>query len=85
MRKYLGEEVVQWIKKTIHPLDITFKLAQDHGMVLLNGSGFDVPNWSARVSFANLDDDAYVHIGRAVRAVARGYYQMYKLSKGESL
>ena len=27
-----------------------------HGTVLLNGSGFDGPPWSARVSLANLDD-----------------------------
>ena len=31
------------------------------------------PEWSVRVSFANLDDHVYDDIGRAVRAVARGY------------
>ncbi|WP_171241421.1 bifunctional aspartate transaminase/aspartate 4-decarboxylase [Ruegeria sp. HKCCA5491] len=82
LRKYVGEEVVDWIKENVHPLDISFKLAQDHGIVLLNGSGFDAPNWSARVSFANLDDDAYRKIGRAVRAVATGYVQSYRASKG---
>jgi aspartate 4-decarboxylase len=50
--------------------------------VLLNGSGFQAPGWSARVSFANLDDDAYSSIGRAVRAVARGYVQSYRASLG---
>ena len=44
-------------------------------MVLLNGGGFDAPNWSVRVSFANLPDDIYDDIGRAVRAVARGYVE----------
>ncbi|MEX0327832.1 MAG: bifunctional aspartate transaminase/aspartate 4-decarboxylase [Ruegeria sp.] len=82
LRKYVGEEVVDWIKENVHPLDISFKLAQDHGIVLLNGSGFDAPNWSARVSFANLDDSAYRQIGRAVRAVAAGYVQAYRASKG---
>ncbi len=82
LRKYVGEEVVEWIKENVHPLDISFKLAQDHGIVLLNGSGFDAPNWSARVSFANLDDNAYRQIGRAVRAVATGYVQAYRASKG---
>ena len=82
LRKYVGEEVVEWIKENVHPLDISFKLAQDHGIVLLNGSGFDAPNWSARVSFANLDDSAYRKIGRAVRAVAVGYVQAYRASKG---
>jgi hypothetical protein len=35
--------------------DIVLRLAQDHGIVLLNGSGFDAPDGSVRVSFANLD------------------------------
>ncbi len=85
LRKYVGEEVVEWLKANVHPLDISFKLAQDHGIVLLNGSGFEAPNWSARVSFANLDDDAYMAIGRAIRAVARGYVQTYRAAKGEPL
>lgn len=85
LRQYVGEEVVAWIKENVHPLDISFKLAQMHGIVLLNGSGFDAPDWSARVSFANLDDSAYRQIGRAVRVVAQGYVQAYRASKGEAL
>ena len=83
LRKYVGEDVVTWLKENVHPLDISFKLAQDHGIVLLNGSGFEAPNWSARISFANLNDDAYDAIGRAVRAVARGYVQAFRAAKGE--
>ncbi|MBK0400116.1 bifunctional aspartate transaminase/aspartate 4-decarboxylase [Limibaculum sp. M0105] len=85
LRKYVGEEVVQWVKENIHPLDIPFRLAEDHGIVLLNGSGFAAPNWSARVSFANLHDDAYSEIGRAVRSIARGYVQAYQASRGEEI
>jgi len=73
IRKYGGDDVVEWMKANVHPLDIVFRLAEDHGIVLLNGGGFDAPDWSVRVSFANLDDDVYDDIGRAVRAVARGY------------
>ncbi len=80
LRKYVGEEVVEWVKANIHPLDIAFKLAEGYGIVLLNGSGFHAPNWSARVSFANLDDDAYETIGRAVRMIAAGYVQAYEAS-----
>ena len=61
-----------------------FRLAEDHGIVLLNGSGFDAPDWSVRVSFANLNDDVYDDIGRAVRAVARSYYQAYQLATGKT-
>jgi len=81
LRKYVGEEVVAWIKKNVHPLDIVFRLAEDYGIVLLNGGGFEGPDWSVRVSFANLDDHVYDDIGRAVRAIARGYVQAYEASK----
>ena len=83
-RKHVGEEVVQWMKENVHPLDIVFRLAEDHGIVLLNGGGFDAPNWSVRVSFANLDDHVYDDIGRAVRAVARSYRQAYEAATGKT-
>lgn len=85
--KYVGPEVVAYMKEHIHPLDIVFRLAEDHGIVLLNGGGFHAPNWSVRVSFANLDDEVYGQIGRATRAVARGYrqaFEAYKLALSEA-
>ena len=81
LRKYQGEEMVEWLKKNVHPLDLVFRLAEDHSIVLLNGGGFDAPNWSVRVSFANLQDDVYDDIGRAVRAVARGYVMAFQAAK----
>jgi aspartate 4-decarboxylase len=75
--KYLGEDVAQFIKRHVHPLDIVFRLARDHGIVLLNGGGFHAPDWSVRVSFANLDDDVYDDIGCAIRTIARDYVQAY--------
>jgi aspartate 4-decarboxylase len=83
-RKYLGEDVVRWMMANVHPLDIVFRLAEDHGIVLLNGSGFAAPDWSVRISFANLDDHVYDDIGRAVRAIARGYRQAYEAATGKS-
>ncbi|MGX1791151.1 bifunctional aspartate transaminase/aspartate 4-decarboxylase [Bosea sp. NPDC055332] len=79
--KYVGPEVVAYMKKNVHPLDIVFRLAEDHGIVLLNGGGFHAPDWSVRVSFANLDDEVYGQIGRATRAVARGYRQAFEAYK----
>jgi aspartate 4-decarboxylase len=81
LRKYVGDDVVAYIKTNVHPLDIVFRLADEHGVVLLNGGGFDAPDWSARVSFANLDDDAYSAIGRAVRSVSIGYVREYEASQ----
>jgi aspartate 4-decarboxylase len=80
-RKNIGQEAVDYLKKHVHPLDLAFRLAEDRGIVLLNGSGFEAPNWSLRVSLANLDDEAYEEIGRGVRAIARGYRQAFEASQ----
>lgn len=81
-RKNIGEDAVEYLKKSVHPLDLAFRLAEDHGIVLLNGGGFDAPDWSLRVSLANLDDEVYEEIGRGVRSIARGYRQAFEASKG---
>jgi aspartate 4-decarboxylase len=83
-RKNIGDEAVEHLKKTIHPLDLAFRLAEDHGIVLLNGGGFDAPEWSLRVSLANLPDEAYDNIGRGVRTIARGYRDAYEATKGSA-
>jgi aspartate 4-decarboxylase len=81
IKKYVGPEVMEFIKQHYHPLDIVFRLAEEHSIVLLNGGGFGAPNWSARVSFANLDDSVYDDIGRALRSVARAYVEAYRFAE----
>jgi aspartate 4-decarboxylase len=80
-RKNIGQEAVDYLKKNVHPLDLAFRLAEDHGIVLLNGGGFDAPDWSLRVSLANLDDEVYEEIGRGVRSIARSYRDAFEASK----
>lgn len=80
-RKNIGAEAVEYLKKNVHPLDLAFRLAEDHGIVLLNGGGFEAPDWSLRVSLANLPDEVYEEIGRGVRAIARGYRDAYEASR----
>ena len=80
-RKNIGEDAVEYLKKNVHPLDLAFRLAEDHGIVLLNGGGFEAPDWSLRVSLANLPDEVYEDIGRGVRSVARGYRDAFEASQ----
>jgi aspartate 4-decarboxylase len=79
--KNIGQDAVEYLKKNIHPLDLAFRLAEDHGIVLLNGGGFEAPDWSLRVSLANLPDEVYEEIGRGVRSIARGYRTAFEASK----
>jgi aspartate 4-decarboxylase len=46
-------------------------MAEDHGIVLLNGGGFETPDWSLRVSLANLPDEAYEDIAAPMAAPVR--------------
>ena len=80
-RKNLGEEAVEYLKKNVHPLDLAFRLAEAYGIVLLNGGGFEAPDWSLRISLANLPDDVYDDIGRGVRSIARSYRDAFEASK----
>jgi aspartate 4-decarboxylase len=80
-RKNLGDDAVEYLKAHVHPLDLAFRLAEDRGIVLLNGGGFEAPDWSLRVSLANLPDEVYEEIGRGVRAVARGYRDAFEASR----
>jgi aspartate 4-decarboxylase len=84
LRRYLGDDVARFIQQHVHPLDIVFRLARDHGIVLLNGGGFHAPDWSVRVSFANLEDHVYDDIGRAIRAIAQDYVRHYRTAQQAS-
>lgn len=66
-----------------HPFDPLFALAERSGIVLLNGSGFAAPDWSVRVSLANLEDDAYEQIGRELRAIMAGAVQLWRAEQAK--
>jgi aspartate 4-decarboxylase len=80
-RRNIGADAVDYLKKNVHPLDLVFRLAESHGIVALNGGGFDAPDWSLRVSLANLNDEVYEEIGRGIRSIARGYRDTFEASK----
>jgi aspartate 4-decarboxylase len=76
-----GPEFVEFATRGVHPFDVLFALAERHGTVLLNGSGFAGPDWSVRVSLANLDDAAYEKIGDQLRSLLNGAVERWKASQ----
>lgn len=66
-RAAFGEGFARYVAAHRDPLDAVISLAKRSGTVLLNGSGFDGPPWSVRISLANLDADAYEAIGRDLK------------------
>ncbi|MGH3679715.1 MAG: bifunctional aspartate transaminase/aspartate 4-decarboxylase [Natronosporangium sp.] len=78
----LSPEFAAWMKRNHEPVDPIFRLAEKGSVVLLNGGGFDGPQWSVRVSLANLPMDAYQQIGGWLREVMQGYYQEFQAATG---
>jgi aspartate 4-decarboxylase len=77
MKHEYGAEVVKFARNH-HPFELLFALAERCGTVLLNGSGFAAPDWSVRVSLANLDEAAYEKIGDQLRALLDGVVEQWR-------
>jgi len=69
-----GDTFAEWLLTSHEPIDFVVRLAQEHGIVLLDGGGFDAPTMSVRVSLANLPDDAYEPIGRGIASLLGEYH-----------
>jgi len=77
MKNY-GKEFVSFLEKNFEPVDIVFRLAEKSSIVLLNGGGFAGPEWSVRVSLANLNDEDYSVIGKELAETMQEYVQAWK-------
>ncbi len=73
-----GPEFAAFLRKNYHPFDVLFALAERYSTVLMNGSGFAGPEWSVRVSLANLPDDAYPKIGEHLAAIVQAAVDAWK-------
>ncbi|MFJ8308372.1 MULTISPECIES: bifunctional aspartate transaminase/aspartate 4-decarboxylase [unclassified Streptomyces] len=77
-----GKDFAAFLERTYEPVDPLFRLAEQTSVVLLNGGGFEGPQWSVRVSLANLDDLDYLKIGHHLRAIFSDYAQEWQASLG---
>lgn len=76
--QFYSEEFAKYLKKNYKPADFLIKLVEKSSIVLLSGSGFGGPEWSLRVSLANLNDDAYATIGKTLRSILDEYASQWK-------
>jgi aspartate 4-decarboxylase len=77
---YYGDEFAEYLQKNHKPIDILFRLAEESSIVLLSGSGFHGPEWSIRISLANLSDESYSRIGEVLHKVLDEYVHSWQLS-----
>lgn len=73
-----GAEFADWVQANYEPVDPVFRLAEEASVVLLNGGGFDGPEWSVRISLANLRMEAYERIGSALRTIGDEYHAEFQ-------
>ncbi|MFE0178530.1 bifunctional aspartate transaminase/aspartate 4-decarboxylase [Streptomyces sp. NPDC059002] len=76
-----GKDFADFLEKNYEPVDPLFRLAEQTHVVLLNGGGFDGPQWSVRVSLANLDDLDYLKIGHHLRGIFNDYAAEWQASR----
>ncbi|GAA3395326.1 bifunctional aspartate transaminase/aspartate 4-decarboxylase [Streptomyces roseoviridis] len=76
-----GKDFADFLEKNYEPVDPLFRLAEQTRVVLLNGGGFDGPQWSVRVSLANLDDLDYLKIGHHLRAIFNDYAEEWRAAR----
>ncbi|MBP0726924.1 aspartate 4-decarboxylase [Bacillus sp. RG28] len=75
-----GEEFIQYLKENYYPTDLLFRLAEEDSIVLLNGAGFKGPEWSIRISLANLQNEDYIEIGKALNRAFEEYAEDWRAS-----
>jgi aspartate 4-decarboxylase len=80
---YYGNEFGEYLQNNYKPVDVLYKLAEESSIVLLSGGGFKGPEWSIRISLANLNDDAYSKIGEALHKILEEYVDSWKKKSGK--
>jgi aspartate 4-decarboxylase len=83
-RARYGSAFAEWLVASFEPIDFVVRLAEERGIVLLDGGGFDAPRMSVRVSLANLPDDAYEPIGRGIADLLADYHARWLARPGEA-
>ena len=77
-KRIYGEEFCEYLAKNYEPLDFVLRLAKETAVVVLNGDGFAGPDWSVRISLANLDRKSYLRIGTAIRSILNEYHSEFR-------
>ncbi|WP_097025953.1 aspartate 4-decarboxylase [Clostridium peptidivorans] len=75
---YYGDDFATYLRENKKPVDILFHLAKKSSIVLLDSSGFHGPEWSVRISLANLQDEDYVKIGEVLHTVLDDFVADWK-------
>ncbi|SFA83311.1 aspartate 4-decarboxylase [Clostridium frigidicarnis] len=73
-----GKDFATYLQSNYKPVDILYRLAQESSIVLLSGGGFHGPEWSIRISLANLEDESYSKIGSVLKSILENLAENWK-------
>jgi aspartate 4-decarboxylase len=76
-----GKEFANYLEKKVNPMEFLFRLAKEKFTVLLPGKGFAAPDWSLRVSLANLSDKSYTLVGKNISEILHSVYEKWNRKK----
>jgi aspartate 4-decarboxylase len=79
--KEYGPDFANFLRKNYECTDVLFRLAEYSGVVLMHGGGFGGPDWSVRVSLANLPEDTYPKIGQYLHETAQSYVNEWRAAQ----
>lgn len=76
--KAYGLDFAKYLEGSFLSIDFILKLAAEQAIICLPGAGFGGPDWSMRVSLANLYNDDYLDISKAIMDTMAVYYRVFK-------
>lgn len=80
-RQLYRPEFVDWLLENVVAGELLYRIADEAGIVLMPGSGFGDTRPAARVSLANLNENAYAAIGTAIRHMLDEYWTRFQAEK----
>ncbi|KMT21049.1 aspartate 4-decarboxylase [Clostridium cylindrosporum] len=78
---YYGSEFTKYLQANYTPVDVLYRLAEESSIILLSGGGFHGPEWSIRISLANLNDEDYIKISKELHRILQDYINSWKSYK----
>lgn len=73
-----GSAFASYLTHHFRALDFLLKLAMEKMLICLPGEGFSGPEWTLRVSLANLHDEVYPLIGQSIMETMASYEAHYR-------
>lgn len=75
-----GSGFANYLESSYKPVEVLYRLAEESSIVLLSGSGFQGPEWSIKISLANLRDEDYTIIGKTLHEILDEFVSRWKES-----